>query len=241
MSVVAITPRQQAFIRSLIEERAVVLGIDDIDAYITAQRIGELTGRSASQLIDHLKGIAVPASSKPEHAHLPESQRIIVNKFAKDCELCGHSVSAGGGWACQTSAGWRTYHRAGECVEQSAVKTVVVAKRAYRLADGTIGVAYTTQNGNLAMRRLVIDEDNKGSLEYWKGGVAIVRSEGVELTQEEASSLGRTYGWCVNCCRPLSEDQSLSVGYGETCARNNDWFYPTKREAQDILGRNTSL
>lgn len=239
MSASTITPRQQSFIRSLIEERMDVLGITDLDSYIAEKGVSTLTGASASNIINALKSI--PVGKKAEHAHLPEG-RVIVNKFGKSCELCGEFVDGGAGHAVQTAHGWKTYHAINKCVTtDDSPRIVVEAKRAYRCEDGTIGIAYTTQNGNLAMRRLVIHEDGKGSLEYWKGGVAIVRATGSVLTQEEASELGKVHGFCICCCKDLSEDQSLAVGYGATCARNNDWWYPTAKEARDILNRSTGL
>jgi hypothetical protein len=122
-----------------------------------------------------------------------------------------------------------------------APRITVESKRAYRCDDGTVAIAYTTQNGRIAMRRLVIHEDNKGSLEYWKGGVAIVSATGSLLTQEQASELGKVYGFCICCGKDLSEDQSLAVGYGRTCAGNNEWWYPSPSEAREILNRPVSI
>jgi hypothetical protein len=243
MSASTITPKQQSFIRSLLTERQSVLGIDDIDAYIRDKGINRLTGQSASAVIEKL--LAIPKPDNPEHAHLPKG-RTIVNRYSKPCALCKGSVESQTGWCVQLASGWQTYHAFGACgapapesVPAPAVHENLIeveAKRAYRCEDGTIAIAYTTQNGYLAMRRLVI-EDGVGGLEYWKGGVNIVRATGTLLTQEEASSLGKTYGFCVCCGRDLSEDTSLAVGYGATCAGNNGWWYPTTKEAREILNR----
>ena len=239
MSASTITPRQQSFIRSLIEERMETLGITDLDAYIAEKGVSTLTGNSASNIINALK--AIPVGKKTEHAHLPEG-RTIVNKFGKECQLCGGFVEVGTGHAVQTASGWQTFHAKDKCVEVTNQSRIAVEpKRAYRCADGTIAIAYTTQNGRIAVRRLFVHEDGTGSLEYWKGGVAVVSATGSLLTQEEASSLGKTYGFCVCCGKDLSEDQSLAVGYGQTCASNNDWYYPTAKEARDILQRSTGL
>lgn len=239
MSASTITPKQQSLVRTLLEERVEVLGIVDLDAYITSQGINILTGQGASKLIDAL--LAITIGKKSEHSHLPDG-RVIVNKFAKGCALCGGLVEAGNGHAVQTSEGWKTYHRLNECGAPSTSNgTVVEPKRAYRLEDGTIAIGYLTQNRRVAVRRLVIHEDGTGSLEYWAGGTAHVRATGTPLSQEEASSLGKTYGFCVCCGKALSEDQSLAVGYGATCAGNNGWWYPTAKEARDILARPTSV
>lgn len=239
MSASTITPRQQSFIRSLLEERLESLEIANLDEYINSVGLNTLTANSASNLIDYLK--SVPAGKKTDHAHLPEG-RVIVNKLGKDCMLCGGFVEVGVGHAVQTADGWRTYHAKDKCIASSDVPLLIVeAKRAYRCEDGTIGIAYTTQNGNLAMRRLVIAEDGTGGLQYWQGGVAIVRATGSLLTQEQASELGKVHGFCICCGKDLSEDQSLAVGYGSTCANNNEWWYPTAKEARDILQRPTTV
>ena len=239
MSATTITPRQQSFIRSLLEERLDVLEITNLDEYIVSVGLNALTANSASKLIEHLK--SVPVGKKAEHAHLPEG-RVIVNKFAKECTLCGGLVDSGAGHAVQTANGWRTFHAMDKCsAPADAPRITVESKRAYRCDDGTVAIAYTTQNGRIAMRRLVIHEDNKGSLEYWKGGVAIVSATGSLLTQEQASELGKVYGFCICCGKDLSEDQSLAVGYGRTCAGNNEWWYPSPSEAREILNRPVSI
>jgi hypothetical protein len=239
MSATTITPRQQSFIRSLLEERLDVLEITNLDEYIVSVGLNALTANSASKLIEHLK--SVPVGKKSEHAHLPEG-RVIVNKFAKECTLCGGLVDSGAGHAVQTANGWRTFHAMDKCsAPADAPRITVESKRAYRCDDGTVAIAYTTQNGRIAMRRLVIHEDNKGSLEYWKGGVAIVSATGSLLTQEQASELGKVYGFCICCGKDLSEDQSLAVGYGRTCAGNNEWWYPSPSEAREILNRPVSI
>ena len=244
MSASTITPKQQSFIRSLLTERQSVLGIDDIDAYIRDKGIDRLTGQSASAVIEKL--LSIPKPENTEHAHLPKG-RTIANRYSKPCALCTAVVEAQTGWCVQLASGWQTYHASGKCgapapAPESAPsvpenRIEVESKRAYRCEDGTIAIAYTTQNGYLAMRRLVVHGECSGSLEYWKGGVNIVRATGTLLTQEEASSLGKLYGFCVCCGRPLSEDTSLAVGYGSTCADNNGWWYPTAKEAREILQR----
>ena len=60
------------------------------------------------------------------------------------------------------------------------------------------------------------------------------------LTAAEASAFGKGIGRCFNCMsigRPghLTDDRSLAVGYGETCATNNGWWYPNEAEAGKIL------
>lgn len=246
MSASTITPKQQSFARSLAEERLQALSqqyatdFKSVDDWLAVADIVTLTGQGASKLIDAL--MKLPTTAKAEQSHLPEG-RVIINKFAKECSKCNGLVETGKGWAVQTDKGWRTYHAINECgsAQPSAPLITVEPKKAYRCADGTVAIAYTTQNKFLAVRRLVIDEDGRGGLEYWKGGLSVVRATGTLLSQEEASQLGKTYGFCICCGKDLSEDTSLAVGYGATCAENNGWWYPSTKEARDILQRSTGL
>ena len=246
MSASTITPKQQSFVRSLAEECLPTLSsqygvtFSTVDEWLTLADVSTLTGQGASKLIDVLKQL--PKVRKTEWSHLPDG-RTIVNKFAKACTVCAGVVDTGKGWAVQTDKGWGTYHALGDCGQSAPASDLieVESKRAYRCEDGTIAIAYTTQNKRIAVRRLVVHEDGKGSLEYWKGGVSIVRATGSLLTQEQASELGKVYGFCICCGKDLSEDTSLAVGYGATCASNNDWWYPTAKEARDILQRSTGL
>lgn len=52
------------------------------------------------------------------------------------------------------------------------------------------------------------------------------------LTSERAAELGHALEMCVNCAKDLTDERSLLVGYGATCARNNGWPYPTMKEAR---------
>jgi hypothetical protein len=246
MSASTITPKQQSFVRSLAEECLPTLSsqygvtFSTVDEWLTLADVSTLTGQGASKLIDVLKQL--PKVRKTEWSHLPDG-RTIVNKFAKACTVCAGVVDTGKGWAVQTDKGWGTYHALGDCGQSSPASDLieVESKRAYRCEDGTIAIAYTTQNKRIAVRRLVVHEDGTGSLEYWKGGVSIVRATGSLLTQEQASELGKVYGFCICCGKDLSEDTSLAVGYGATCASNNDWWYPTAKEAREILNRPTEV
>lgn len=74
--------------------------------------------------------------------------------------------------------------------------------------------------------------------EYAPGTGRDLAAEGLTpMTAEEAGRLGLLHGRCINCCRPLggatlSAQVSALIGYGETCASNNGWAYPTGAAAQ---------
>lgn len=52
----------------------------------------------------------------------------------------------------------------------------------------------------------------------------------------QARLFGRKTRTCGHCSSPLSDPQSRVAGYGETCAGNHGYWYPTKAEALEMLG-----
>lgn len=53
--------------------------------------------------------------------------------------------------------------------------------------------------------------------EYSHRSVNVIRPADM-ATAEDASRFGKTHAHCVYCVRPLTDERSLTVGYGETCA-----------------------
>lgn len=61
-----------------------------------------------------------------------------------------------------------------------------------------------------------------------------------KMTFDQARQFGMMFHSCVNCGAALggehgTEIRSVVAGYGETCAKNNGWVYPTRKEAQAII------
>jgi ribosomal 50S subunit-associated protein YjgA (DUF615 family) len=56
-----------------------------------------------------------------------------------------------------------------------------------------------------------------------------------ENVEEAARMFGIKASACGYCCSPLSNPQSRAAGYGETCAHNHGFNYPSLEEALDIL------
>lgn len=46
-------------------------------------------------------------------------------------------------------------------------------------------------------------------------------TEETKVTAEQAAEFGALYGTCVFCARTLTDERSITVGYGPTCADNN--------------------
>jgi hypothetical protein len=59
---------------------------------------------------------------------------------------------------------------------------------------------------------------NSGAWAY--RGRAILADIVRPITADEAARFGHDHGECVYCARHLSDDRSVAVGYGATCAKN---------------------
>lgn len=87
---------------------------------------------------------------------------------------------------------------------------------------------YTTGKGYLAGKLLFIN-GGRGKWVYSKGIMAGVTADH-RLTAEQASVFGKTHAFCVFCARDLTDQRSLAVGYGPTCADKHGLPYPTLEE-----------
>lgn len=220
MSASTITPRQQAFVKNLLDERKDVLGIENVDEYITAQGIATLTGQGASKLIEAL--LAIKVGAKPEHKHLPEG-RVIVNKFAKACSFCNTSVSAGEGFAVQTGAGWRTYHKDGECT--GVVDVVQTLDRGYYAlpsATGNNDLDFFVVHVNEGHQRIcrVIGGHPNQPLNVGQSKAVAERLHALTPAERlQAQALyGQALGYCGRCGRHLTDEASRARGLGSECA-----------------------
>jgi hypothetical protein len=87
-------------------------------------------------------------------------------------------------------------------------------------ADGEYYLVVLGKAGRPYAKRLVA-----GKWEYEAGGMSTARS-GLILTgdalAEWASQYGHAYGHCVFCALELTDERSVSVGYGQVCASKRD-------------------
>lgn len=223
MSASTITPKQQSFVRSLLQERLTVLGIDDIDKYIEEKGINKLTAKSASAVIDKLKSI--PAPRNPEHEHLPEG-RVIVNRYAKPCALCGGVVDSGAGFAVQVGYSWNTYHAKDDCFHE--------ADELSDIDRGYYAIPSLTGNNDLDFFFVHIKNGRKEVLRVLGGQSPFRVSDGetknivkalnalspLELSEAQAR-YGRELGVCGACGRHLTDEDSRARGLGSECAKKN--------------------
>ena len=115
----------------------------------------------------------------------------------------------------------------------------------YKVPDGQIFKVYHTVHGaNQQVAKVLhvemtgTDKDGKclysGEWEYLgKKPLRFIKPE-YRLTQEQAKQFGLVYSFCCNCTRDLTREESIHVGYGPTCAKNNGWWYPTKVELKAL-------
>ena len=83
------------------------------------QSVHTLDRRGASGLLDLLFAIKVAAVT-PDGYCGPEADRIIQNRYAKPCALCGQSVAVEEGFASLVGGNWITTHSEGRCGEAPA-------------------------------------------------------------------------------------------------------------------------
>lgn len=234
----AITPKQQSFIKSLLLERASTLGLSEegVDEYIVEQRLNELTSKSASLAIAEIKKIAVKRAGAD---HLPaDAERVIPNRFAKACTLCGHEVAIGAGHAVLVAGAWSTYHKQGECPSTPAEKPVSAQTLYGDVEDGFYALPSTGKNdlvfyavktnkgfhnpshkGRRAIYLVVGGHDDEklyGEREV--NAVKRIASLSASERIEAQARYGQEIGRCGRCGRTLTDEFTRKQGFGNDCA-----------------------
>jgi NADH pyrophosphatase NudC (nudix superfamily) len=98
-----------------------------------------------------------------------------------------------------------------------APKPEAVTDGFYRL-DGQ----YVKVQENLAGTRLYAKVWDGEGWDYESAkGVFSRLTPAMKLSAADASEFGKLYGHCVFCGRKLTDERSIEVGYGPTCAANN--------------------
>lgn len=168
-----ITEPQMKFLLTLMSQRASLFGIEptteSAKAWIESKN-ANITKSQASKLISELKDkpvdVITPAKSSQSEvsysydcSHIVDAgtsgmTRIIQNKFAKSCELCGHDVAYMSGLAVMSQSGWSTWHLKGECIEPAKASSIL-AKRVEKFIaeacadlDGDVYFALPSHTGN---------------------------------------------------------------------------------------------
>lgn len=112
----------------------------------------------------------------------------------------------------------------------------------YVHGDTVYKVYLTRESKQLVCKRLEVTQGATGVEAEWiYEGKRPLRSLTPEdkLSQEKAAEFGKLYGICINCLADLTDERSISVGYGPVCARRHGWFYPTAKEAVAMMDAET--
>jgi len=212
-----ISTAQVSFITSLLQARLTTLGFTTVEEALAKLNLSEATKGTASVLIDRLKGMPEdPDTSMPDV--VAQSTRKGTGNRPGTCSTCGHLVAQGAGYYYLTNAGrWAVHHKVSECPTAPAPAPVQVTEGLYKAADGTIVLVYRTRNDRLAGK-----VHTGRSFRYQQGATALAAT-GHLLTAEEAAAFGKAHGTCVACAKDLTDDRSITVGYGPVCAKRHGW------------------
>ena len=207
---------QANFIRSLLSERLATLGMSTVDEAAAAINLSSLSKGDASTLITRLKAMAKdPDPTMPEV--VGRSQRYGKGNRPGTCASCLHPVGKDAGWYYLASAGrWAVHHNAGACPTGPAPQRVEVTEGLYGY-NGQVILVYRTHNGRLAGK-----VHTGRSFRYQQGAVNLA-AMGQRLTAAEAAAWGHAHGNCVACAKDLTDDRSITVGYGPVCAKRYGW------------------
>lgn len=112
----------------------------------------------------------------------------------------------------------------------------------YDIGNGYVVMVYLTRRGHASTKTYVPGADDW--IYTGQGGFKDCTPD-TKMTAEQVAEMGRRIsedgqGLCVVCLAEgrdprLTDERSVAAGYGETCARNQGWHYPTKEEARAIL------
>ncbi len=207
-----------------------------------------VSGPQARQAIDTLLAFNRKVTGLAAAKTLPglaTAERIIPNKFSKDCATCGQTVDAQAGHAALIMGRWDTY-----CVPCAKGETPDYGRCTAEDADGRCDLG-ATNNGGLCeaharpaaptytpergevhvldgeyLRVSISQRSGRPYLNRWVNGsydyapnVSAKRlSEATKATAEQAAAFGHANEACVFCARDLDTPESITVGYGPTCA-----------------------
>lgn len=213
------TPRQVEFATSLLKARLKTLGLASLEEASNALGLTSpsLQMSTVSTLIDRLKAMPEdPDETMPDV--VAAAHRKGKGNRPGRCTGCGHTVGQGDGWYYMLPSGaWAVHHVRGGCLAEPAPAPVELTEGVYVAADGTVVKVYRTRNARLAGKVKV------GRSFRYQAGAAALAATGHLMTAEEAAAFGKTHGYCVNCAHDLTDDRSVTVGYGPVCAKNNGW------------------
>jgi hypothetical protein len=212
-----ISPAQQSFIAKLLTARLKTIGMSSVTDALLALKVTALTKHQASELIERLKGMPEDKDESMPDV-VDNAQRKGTGNRPGPCDTCGHPVQQDEGYYFLKMTGkWAVHHKVGACSSAPVPAPVVVDEGLYRTNDGRTIMVYRTQNGRLAGKLLI------GTKFQYQQGLVNLAGMGTKLTAEQAAEYGKLTGHCIACCRALTDDRSVTVGYGPVCANRYGW------------------
>lgn len=222
---------QMAFLGRLVAERdgAAVAGVISAAGVIGATGLACLTKTTASRLIDKL--LKLPKD--------PTKQPVRPNKWAGECVTCGGPVGELEGRIEQIDGRWKTFHLDGQCLSPAAVAAAAVDAVTEPGVYGKDGEFYRVRKGRYDKTTLWVEK-----IHITPVGISFTRLGRVSRTSlkatdrlnwKEAREAGVAVNACINCGKTLDLPQSVVAGYGQTCAHNNHWPYPTAKQAEAVI------
>ena len=247
------TPKQTGYIRHLMETHDLSqadpkkLNVAELRQQVADHQVNK---KAASAIIDFL--LALPEVEHPEEQlgspatakqklfvrtllaeragnETAESVRRMLNRLREEYRLTASAVSEAIDALLEIK------------VESSTAVSVPDGRYALPAGDGHY-IFYKVDNvteGKWAGYTFVVqlvgsvgawDEQRIGKAQSWE-----ILNRIAADSQEAARMFGIKAKACGHCSSPLSNIQSRAAGYGETCAHNHGYFYPTVEEARTIL------
>lgn len=215
------SPKQIDFIRSLCSERRSALSANPPKWLKTPETV-----RDASNIIALLKAVPRdPVAVDENLAKQVNELRAILDNL--DTSNAGFASSLIG----QFDERGRLSDKQVACIDRLIEQATTPSKPldvGLYILDGETVAVVKSKAGRLYTMRLV-----GNSYEYAPSlidGLTI----GHKMTAEQATAHGKRLKCCVKCFKGLTDTRSRAVWYGETCARNHGWYYPTLEEAYEI-------
>ena len=203
--------KQTQFIQRLVGERQQALAGEF--GYLLQHPLD--TGRDASALINAL--LAVPTDPRPvdadEQARIDALRGNLASLSPRDRTFAQSLIDQ---WSTKGRLSERQWPHADRLAQPAREAKCDPQPGDIVLADGEHYLVVAGKSGRPYAKRLVA-----GRWEYASGGMTVARS-GVILTgdalAEWASQYGHAHGHCVFCALELTDERSVAVGYGPTCA-----------------------
>lgn len=244
------TPKQTSFIKALMDRKDMSAAIG-LDVAKLAEQVAktQVNKKAASDIIDTL--LALPDAVAPSSsmgAPATDKQKAFVRTLLAERES---SVVA--------KVSRQALNVAREENRLTAALLSVVIEELLEIAPDTAKAnipdgryALPAEDGHFVFYKVDSPTEGKwagytfvvqliGSVGDWeeqrlsRGMATSVRARIAADVQEAARMFGIKASACGYCSSPLSNPQSRAAGYGETCAHNHGFNYPSLEEALEIL------